>query len=222
MSVALAAVAATPECTPAQAPQAVSGALYRAVTTGNDPEAALGLRRELRALLSPGLPPSGEGSAADCEAVNRDSGATPGLIRHRLGEAGWLIQFACAQGAYQGSFWAAQLWSLPGGPAVASALCWPVPAEASGGRGAPIIAFAPQAVVWGELATVASASGGTVQAEIVNRFRAIGDCGTRSRYAVERGTARLVEATAAWTCPPTPDVEPLGPDAWAPVVLPHR
>ncbi len=225
LCVAIAARAASPACTPEAPPATVPATLLRALATDRSLESASGLRAELRALWADRQPVPGPPWDADCEEANRDSAATPGLIRHALADGSWLIQFACAQGAYQGSFWAAQVWALPsapGGPAGrAAVLCWPVPSERAGGA-APGIELSDQVLLWGELGTVAPAPATSATVEIVNRFRAIGDCGIRSHYAVERGTTRLVGLAAALTCPEAPPAAPSGPADWPTAPLPDR
>jgi hypothetical protein len=196
---------AAPVCESLAPTAAPSAALYRALTTGAGLESAAPLRHALRALW-PGF--AGD---ADCEQEARDSGAPPGLLRQLLADGSWLIQAACAQGAYQGSTWAAQLRSPPAAPPQADLLCWPVPVERAGG-----LALEDRIVIWGEVTS------GTAEVEVIERFRAIGDCGTRSRYRIERGRVALVGVAGALACPETARVPPAGPADWPALAIPSR
>ena len=232
LCVATVAWPASPAAAPEGPTASVPAALFRALTTATGLEAASELRAELRALWAARRDPAGADWDAECEQANRDSGATPGLIRHPLADGSWLIEVACAQGAYQGSFWAVQVWR-PGStpqtsraaarsrPALAALLRWPVASERADGA-TPAVDVSPQVVVWGELGVAARSRARCPAAEIVNRFRAIGDCGTRSRYALRRGTTRLLELAAVFACPETLPGVPVGPADWPPVPLPDR
>lgn len=194
---------------------AVPAQLFGTLTASPQLEADAELRASVRALWH------GSPWDADCEEVNRDSGATPGLIRHALADGTWLIEVACAQGAYQGSFWAVQMWASQNGPAHAAVLRWQVAAVGTSAA-PPGFDTSVQVVVWGELAAVASSPDARREAEIVTRFRGIGDCGTRSRYAIERGTTRLAALAANFICPETLPDAPSGPADWASIPLPGR
>lgn len=213
----------------------VAPAVFRALSTGHAVERSAALRSALRAVLAPDAP----AWDADCEADRETTGGVPGVVRHALADGSWLIEVGCAMGAYQGSFWAAQLWRDAGSAGAATAgkaalVVWPVaveraattpmsaaaPAapESAAAPAAPGIAIEAQVVAWGELEAVAPSRAGRAEVEIVNRFRAAGDCGTRSRYALQAGRAELVALAAAVVCPDT--VQPGG--AWPPVALPIR
>ena len=202
---AAAASAAAPVCT--AAPVAAGNVLYAALTTTPDPASGAHLRAALRALWP------GNARDADCEQEARDSGAPSGLLRQPLADGSWLVQAVCAQGAYQGSAWAAQLWAAPGAAPQAALLCWPVPAERAGR-----LALEDRVVVWGDVSAAAQGA----EVEIVERFRAIGDCGIRSRYRLERGRVTLVGIAAALVCPETARDPPTGPADWPEQALPGR
>jgi len=202
---------AAPACEGVAPSAALGAALYRALTAGADLETAAPLRGAVRALW-PGF--AGD---ADCEQEARDSGAAPGLLRQRLADGSWLVQAVCAQGAYQGSGWAAQLWSPPGSAPQAALLCWPVAVERAGGVG-----LAQRIVVWGDLSALAPGTPGPAEVEIVERFRAIGDCGTRSRYRIGQGRVTLVGIAAAFSCPETVRDPPAGPADWPAIPIPTR
>jgi hypothetical protein len=160
---------------------------------------------------------------ADCEAARLDSGATPGILRHSFSGGHWLLQIECALGAYQGSFWAAQVWLAQPEAAFAAVLRWPVAsAPTAAASGTTAIGLVDEAVVWGELGVVAPAAGQPAQVEIVNRFRALGDCGTRSRYALDHGTTRLVALAALFACADTVADPSPGPAGWPRVEVPDR
>jgi len=184
-------------------PVALSADLYRLLTTRSALERDASLRRKLRSRLGV----TGAAWDSDCEQDNRDSGATPGLLRDALADGSWLLRAECATGAYQGSFWAVQVWRS-GGRAQAALLAWPIGKAAPDGTGEPF-ALSEQGVVWGELSLL---SQGLV--ELVNRFRGIGDCGTRARYEVRQGRVRIVGLAAVFSCPDTPAASPVGPSDW--------
>lgn len=224
---ALFAPLAAAHAAPEGARVAVAPALQRALASGSGIESAAALRGALRALLAPGAP----AWDADCEADRRATGGAAGIIRHPLGDGSWLLQVVCAQGAYQGSFWAARLWGAPHGAArpdagggQAALLAWPVVGEPAGAAAAP--ASAPpawpaptsQVVVWGELEAVAPRAGADPEVEIVNRFRAAGDCGTRARYALRGARPELVALAAVFVCPDTVGL----PGAWPRIAVPGR
>lgn len=207
---------AAPTCDGAAPIAAPAGSVYRALTTGAGLESAAPLRSAMRSLW-PGF--AGD---ADCEQEALDSGAPPGLLRQRLADGSWLVQAVCAQGAYQGSAWTAQLWSAPGQPPQAALLCWPVPTERAGA-----LALEDRIVFWGELSAPEPDPGGAAgepvaEVEIVERFRAIGDCGTRSRYRLQRGRVTLVGIAAALACPETAADTPTGPAGWPALAIPPR
>lgn len=214
----------------------VAPALFRALSSGRGVDRAAALRNALRALLAPGAP----AWDADCEADRLATGGAPGVIRHALADGSWLIEVGCAAGAYQGSFWAAWLWRDAAPPARAPAgqatlIVWPVAVErstagaaaattppvvpASAPAAAPGIELVDEVVAWGEVrALAAGRAAAPAEVEIANRFRASGDCGTRSRYALREGRAELVALAAAFVCPDT--VQPGA--AWPSVTLPVR
>ncbi len=182
------------------------------IAAGSGLEEAVALRGVLRTLLVNGPPVARGGTAwdADCEDANRDSNGTAGLIRLALADGSWLVQATCAQGAYQGSFWAAQLWIADTGQGVGALLRWPIAAEH---LGAPAnFELSEQVVVWGDLTVLAPPHSTRAELEILNRFRAPGDCGTRTRYALERGALRVVGLAAVFTCPESLGVS--GPADW--------
>ena len=192
------------------APVALPTPLYRALTLGAHPERAAGLRSQLRAAVLDGsAQPAWD---ADCEQDRQDSDAAPGLRRQRLPDGSWLLRLECSAGAYQGSFWAVQLWRQAGQrkPGRAALLTWPVPRQ--GAAGSPFT-LSNQVVLWGELSLPAASAAG-VQAEVVNRFRGIGDCGTRSRYRLHQGHVGIATLAAVFSCPDTPATVPLGPADW--------
>ncbi len=158
---------------------------------------------------------------SECEQDSRDSGSSPGPVRLALADGSWLVQIACAQGAYQGSSWAAQVWPGPGATGEAALLCWPVASEREG-RAPPGLEIVDEVVVWGDLASVGTAAGQPPTVEIVNRYRAIGDCGTRSRYTLQKGRVSLVELATAFNCPDTVTDPPSGPADWPRAGLPVR
>ena len=187
--------------------------LYRALTAGADPEHAAGLRGQLRAaLLGDGTRPAWD---ADCEQDRQDSDAAPGLWRQRLSDGSWLLRVECSAGAYQGSFWAVQLWRQagPAEPGRAALLTWRVPRQNADGSRGSAFTLSNEVVLWGELSLPAAPAGG-VQVEVVNRFRGIGDCGTRSRYRLHRGHVGIATLAAVFSCPDTPATVPLGPADW--------
>ena len=157
-----------------------------------------------------GRPLPGTAWDADCEDANRDSDGTAGLIRLALADGSWLVQATCAQGAYQGSFWAAQLWIAHPGQGVGALLRWPIAAEHLGAPAS--FELSEQVVVWGDLTVLAQPHSTRAELEILNRFRAPGDCGTRTRYALERGALRVVGLAAVFTCPESLGLS--GPAAW--------
>lgn len=191
---------------------ALPPALFRVLIAGSGLDEAVALRGVLRALLVNGPPVARGGTAwdADCEDANRDSDGTAGLIRLALADGSWLVQATCAQGAYQGSFWAAQLWIAHPGQGVGALLRWPIAAEHLGAPAS--FELSEQVVVWGDLTVLAQPHSTRAELEILNRFRAPGDCGTRTRYALERGALRVVGLTAVFTCPESLGVS--GPAAW--------
>lgn len=224
---ALLAPLAAAHAAPEGARVAVAPALQRALGSGSGIESAAALRGALRALLAPDAP----AWDADCEADRRATGGAAGIIRHPLGDGSWLLQVACAQGAYQGSFWAARLWAAPHGAArpqegagLVVLLAWPAVGEpadsASGPASAPPAwpASTSQVVVRGELEAVAPRAGADPEVEIVNRFRAAGDCGTRARYVLRGARAELVALAAAFVCPDTVGL----PGAWPRIAVPGR
>lgn len=173
----------------------LSADFYRALTTTPRPQDAAALRRGLRANL---VSVDGEAWDSDCEADAQASGAPPGLLRTRLPDGSWLLQVVCAQGAYQGSFWAAQLWREGGRPRVAL-LDWPLPKAP--GR------LQDDRVPSGDLEL--RRDGRLV---LTTRFRGIGDCGTRSSYQLQRGRIDILVVAGVFACPDTPGAA--GPDQW--------
>ena len=86
--------------------------LVRALTSAKSPEADAALRRRWRnAMLGAA---AGKAWDDECEQDNQNSGAAPGLARQRLPDGSWLLRLDCGAGAYQGSFWAAQVWRQAG------------------------------------------------------------------------------------------------------------
>lgn len=188
----LAAAAATAA---AAQPVPLSADFYRALTTRAAPQHAADLRRGLRANL---VSQAGEAWDSECEDDQRASGAPPGLLRDRLKDGSWLLQLPCGQGAYQGSFWAVQLWR-EAGRAQAAVLVWPVPTAPQQLRDARVLS--------GELAVRASG-----RVELLNRFRGIGDCGTRSEYRVRQGRVHILMIAGVFQCPDT--AAAAGPGTW--------
>lgn len=188
-------------------------ALVRALGTGPKSEAGPRADAALRSRWRSAVLGAAAGSAWDgeCEQDNQNSGAAAGLTRQRLPGGSWLLRLDCGAGAYQGSFWAAQVWRQAG-QWRGAVLAWPVaqpqpetPAAATG----PPFTVTQQVVLSGELAVL---PGGRV--EVVNRFRGLGDCGTRSTYEVKQGQVRFMVLAAVLACPDTPASVPIGPPDW--------
>ncbi len=167
-------------------PVPLSHDFYRALTTRAAPEQAADLRRGLRANL---VSQAGEAWDTECEDDQRATGALPGLQRQRLRGGGWLLGVACSQGAYQGSFWAVHLWHAGGRPQ-AAVLVWPVPKSAT--------VMKDERVLSGDVAVLK-----TGQVEVLTRFRGVGDCGTRTRYALAQGRIHTLQLAAVFDCPET-------------------
>ncbi len=180
-------------------------ALVRALTSAAKPEADAALRHRWRsALLGAAAGPAWDG---ECEQDNQNSGAAAGLARQRLPGGSWLLRLDCGAGAYQGSFWAAQVWQQAG-QWRGAVLAWPVAQAAAEGSG-QAFALTQAVVLWGDVVVQA---GGKI--EVLNRFRGLGDCGTRSLYQVRQGRTRFMVLAAVWACPDTPASVPTGPPDW--------
>lgn len=191
----LLAVATAAPAAHAAAPVPLSADFYRALTGRAAPEQAADLRRGLRANL---VSQAGEAWDTECEDDQRATGALPGLQRQRLRDGSWLLILACSQGAYQGSFWAVQLWREGGRPK-AAVLVWPVPASAA--------VLKDERVLSGDLMVLK-----TGEVEVLNRFRGVGDCGTRTRYALRQGGVHTLQLAAVFACPDT--AAAAGPEQW--------
>lgn len=181
--------------------------LVRALTSAKSPEADAALRRRWRnAMLGAA---AGKAWDDECEQDNQHSGAAPGLARQRLPDGSWLLRLDCGAGAYQGSFWAAQVWRQAG-QWRGAVLAWPVAqaAAAAATIGLPFI-LTQELVLSGEVAMLPDGA-----VEVVNRFRGLGDCGTRSAYEVKQGRVRFMVLAAVWACPDTPASVPIGPPDW--------
>jgi hypothetical protein len=199
-----------PAATAGPAPQLPSAAvlpaaLVRALTKTSTPEADEARRQRWRSALLGAA--AGTAWDGECEQDLRNSGAPAGLARQRLSDGSWLLRADCSAGAYQGSFWAAQVWRQSG-QWHGAVLAWPVAQAAAGGSQLPF-SLTQAVLLWGELTVL---PGGAV--EVVNRFRGLGDCGSRSVYQVKQGAVRFVVLAALWACPDTPASVPLGPPDW--------
>ena len=194
---------------PPMAPPAavLTASWVRALASAAKPETDIALRSRLRSAVLGAA--AGTAWDGECEQDNQASGAAAGVARQRLPDGSWLLRLDCGAGAYQGSFWAAQVWRQAG-QWRAGVLVWPV-AQARAGAGATGDPFTlTQAVVLsGDLALL---PGGKF--EVLNRFRGLGDCGTRSAYEVKQGRVRFMVLAAVWVCPDTPASVPIGPPDW--------
>ena len=180
-------------------------ALVRTLTSAAKPEADAALRSRLRrAVLGAAAGTAWDG---ECEQDNQASGAAAGVARQRLPDGSWLLRLDCGAGAYQGSFWAAQVWRQAG-QWRGAVLAWPVAQALAEGNGPPFT-LTQEVVLSGDLALL---PGGKV--EVLNRFRGLGDCGTRSAYEVKQGRVRFMVLAAVWVCPDTPASVPIGPPDW--------
>ena len=192
---------------PSAKPGAVplAAALVSALITSDKPETDGALRQRWRsAVLGPAAGTAWDG---ECEQDQQASGAATGLLRQRLPDGSWLLRLDCSAGAYQGSFWAGQVWRHAG-QWRGRVLTWPVAQAAAKGSPQPFT-LAPEVVLWGEMVVQ---PGGAV--EVLNRFRGLGDCGTRSVYEVKQGQVRFLVLAAVFACPDTPASEPIGPPDW--------
>ena len=194
---------------PPMAPPAavLTASWVRALASAAKPEADAALRSRLRSAVLGAA--AGTAWDGECEQDNQASGAATGVARQRLPDGSWLLRLDCGAGAYQGSFWAAQVWRQAG-QWRAGVLVWPV-AQAGVGVGATGQPFtlAQEVVLSGDLALLPGS-----KVEVLNRFRGLGDCGTRSAYEVKQGRVRFMVLAAVWVCPDTPASVPIGPPDW--------
>jgi hypothetical protein len=190
--------------------------LFRDLTTRPESELTVDHRKAMRRHLLISISADQKTWDADCEAAFSNTGGpdSAGLIRLRLAEHNWLIQVQCAQGAYQGSFWAVHLWQDRGGPH-AAALQWQVPDQkAPDASISAAVQMRNEVVVWGDIEVHTAWRRSTSLVEIINRFRAIGDCGTRGRYRLRHGSTQMVELAAIFRCPESLSGTVGGPDTW--------
>ena len=192
---------------PPMAPTAavLTASWVRALTSATKPEADAALRSRLRSAVLGAA--AGTAWDGECEQDNQASGAAAGVARQRLPDGSWLLRLDCGAGAYQGSFWAAQVWRQAG-QWRAGVLVWPVAQARAGATGQPFT-LTQEVVLSGDLALL---PGGKV--EVLNRFRGLGDCGSRSAYEVKQGRVRFMVLAAVWVCPDTPASVPIGPPDW--------
>jgi hypothetical protein len=188
-------ITALPAALAAAEPVPLSADFYRALTTRAAPAQAADLRRGLRANL---VSQAGEGWDTECEADQAATGALPGLQRLRLRDGTWLLTLACSQGAYQGSFWAVHLWRAGGRPQ-AVVLVWPVPKSAT--------ASTDERVLAGDVVVLKTGA-----VDVLTRFRGVGDCGTRTRYALRDGRVHTLQVAAVFDCADTAGAA--GPEQW--------
>ncbi len=196
---------------PPMAPPAavLTSSWVRAMASTAKPETDIALRSRLRSAVLGAA--AGTAWDAECEQDNQASGAAAGVARQRLPDGTWLLRLDCGAGAYQGSFWAAQVWRQAG-QWRAGVLVWRVAqaqARVGGGATGQPFTLTQEVVLSGDLALL---PGGTV--EVLNRFRGLGDCGTRSAYEVKQGRVRFMVLAAVWVCPDTPASVPIGPPDW--------
>lgn len=198
---------------PPMAPPAavLTSSWVRAMASTAKPETDIALRSRLRSAVLGAA--AGTAWDAECEQDNQASGAAAGVARQRLPDGTWLLRLDCGAGAYQGSFWAAQVWRQAG-QWRAGVLVWPVAqaqaqARVGGGATGQPFTLTQEVVLSGDLVLL---PGGTL--EVLNRFRGLGDCGTRSAYEVKQGRVRFMVLAAVWVCPDTPASVPIGPPDW--------
>jgi hypothetical protein len=116
-----------------------------------------------------------------------------GISFYALGRQRYLVEVVCTLGAYQG-YQRYYLLDESDGPTLATPLKFTV-YEAVGERGDRLERKQSEEV-WGTPEFDVKARRLTV----LNRFRAIGDCGTLSAYVLEQGRPRLKELRAKVNC----------------------